>query len=69
MTNKSKWEQMSVETAVEAAGEIVEAMINEGYGTDLNEWPDEAFPGMVETLIEAYVEKMQELAASTAPPF
>lgn len=69
MTNKSKWEQISLEAAVEAAGTIVEAMITEGYGTDLNEWPDEAFPGMVETLVEVYCEKMQELAASTAPPF
>lgn len=69
MTNKSKWEQVATEAAIEAAGEIVEGMINEGYGTDLNEWPDEAFPGMVETLIDAYVEKFKQLTGSTDAPF
>lgn len=69
MQNKTEWEKTALAAAVEAAGEIVEAMINEGYSTDLNEWPDEAFPGMVETLIATYVEKMQESAASGAPPF
>lgn len=69
MTQRTKWEEQALEAANEAGAELVEQMIEGGFGTDMNEWPDEAFPGFVASIVEAYVEKFQALAGSGEAPF
>lgn len=61
MIDKTRSEALAIEHAGLVAGEFIQERIAEGLGSDLAQWPRDAYLVMIECAITGFVERMQEL--------
>jgi hypothetical protein len=59
--DKTRSEALAIEHAGLVASEFVQERIAEGLGSDIAQWPRDAYFVFVECAITAFVERMQEL--------
>ena len=67
--DKTKHEEAALGAAAAMAGEFIDGYAGDGGSTDFANWPEEVYDSFIETIVDAYCDKMRDAAASADPPF